>query len=302
MDPIYPDLFGFEELDENTLEYFDPFVRFIAASGEVDLEYPDPLPISDISISTINMSASTARNAAAYNTARASRPLSLMSLSQDVRKKIYAMVLGPPIEIAVRQKLGAPTYTMFLGLLNQVAIRIIRHGEDVQYSVDSPINLFLVSRKVHQEAASVLYGGTKFHLQTEWGIGYMTAQLGLNNCREIRKFTTYMRFVWNIPLTLRTVFPQLDTLDILPEQDWFDGPWFDFLHKKHSGNYKAAIDEAVRTSQKKAAFGLKELAEMSEHYSVVMILHFWNNANTTCTPIVVSVPMQQSFLRKANFS
>jgi hypothetical protein len=263
MDPFIVDL------DQETLDDIDPFLRFITASGEVNFEYPDPPTVPDNSVSTVDMPASTAGNAAVYETARASRPLLLMGLPQDVRKKIYAMVLGPP---------------------TVVEIRSIRQPPHLQDSIDSPTNLFLVSRKVYREAASVFYGATKFHLQTEWGIGYMTASMGLDNCREIRDFTTYKQFVWNIALTLRTFFPQLETLTVLPEQDWFCGPWFDFMHSKHHGCFQAAIDEAVITSRTTAAFGLKELLEMSKHYYVVMMLPFWNNANTTRTSIVVSIP------------
>jgi hypothetical protein len=278
MDPICPDLSGFEELDEyieeENLVDFDPFLRFIAASGEVNFEYPDLPALPDISMATTNMPASTVGNAAAYTTAKTSRPLTLTSLPHDVRTRIYAMSLSPQTEVAIRSFVGLPY---------------------VYESIDSPINLFLVSRKVYREAVAVFYGGTTFHLEHEWGIGYMTGHMGLNNCKEIRNFTTFMQYVWNIPLTIRTVFPKLENLAVLPNQDWYNGPWFDLLHKKHDGYYQGAIDEAVVTPQAKAAFGLRELLDMSRHYLVIMTLPFWNNRDTTHRP-VVSVPMQQCFV------
>jgi hypothetical protein len=283
MDPIYPDLSDFEELDDyldETLFDFDPLLRLIAASGEVNFEYPDPVAILDISTSTINMSASTARNAADYNTARASRPLTLMSLPHDVRNKIYAMSLGPPTQVAIRGFIDRP----------HIYGRIV-----------SPINLFLASRTVDREAAAVLYGSTVFHMEHEWAIGYMTGRMGLDNCREIRHFTTSMQYVWNIQLTIRTVFPHLETLSVLPKQDWLLGPWFDLMHKKHGGYYQAAIDEAVVTSQTRAAFGLREFLEMSRHYNLIMTLPFWNDGDMT-RPSVVSIPTQQCFVCLANVS
>jgi hypothetical protein len=62
------------------------------------------------------------------------------------------------------------------------------------------------------------------------------------------------------------------------------------MHSKHHGCFQAAIDEAVITSRTTAAFWLKELLEMSKHHYVVMMLPFWNNANTTRTSIIVSIP------------
>src|SRR5205085_128252 len=115
-------------------------------------------------VSAINMSASSIGNATAYHLAKMTRPLSLMNLPRDVRDKIYAIVLGPP---------------------GQVAIQSIHHAPFVHDSILSPTNLFLISSKVYREAASVFYGGIEFRLETEWGISYMTGQMGLANCRNV---------------------------------------------------------------------------------------------------------------------
>jgi hypothetical protein len=40
MDPIDVDLDGFEALGKDFSEIFDPYLQFIAASGEVNVEYP----------------------------------------------------------------------------------------------------------------------------------------------------------------------------------------------------------------------------------------------------------------------
>jgi hypothetical protein len=195
-----------------------------------------------------------------------------MSLPRDVRNKIYAMVLGPS---------------------SQVAIQSIHHAPFVHGSILSPINLFLVSSKVYREAASVFYGGIEVRLETEWGISYMTGQMGLDNCREVRSFTICMQYVSNVRLTLRSVFPQLETLTVVPNDDWFNGPWFDLLHKKHGGYFQAAVDEAVITSETKAAFGLREILDMSRNYDVAIKLPFWNNVNTFRAPVVVSCTTEQ---------
>src|ERR1700739_2221387 len=86
----------------------------------------------------------------------------------------------------------------------------------------------------------------------------------------------------------RTGFPHLETLTIVPNDDWFNGPWFDLLHKKHGGYFQAAIDEAVITSETKAAFGLREILDMSRNYDVAIKLPFWNNVDTLRAPVVVS--------------
>ena len=114
----------------------------------------------------------------------------------------------------------------------------------------------------------------------------MTGRMGLDNCREIRNFSVYMQFVWNIRLTIRTVFPNLETLNILPKQDWYYGAWYDLLHNKHEGYYQFAVEEAVRTSCNTASFGLREFAEMSRDYAVTMSLPFWNEADRTRAPTV----------------
>lgn len=272
MDPIDVDLDGFEALGKDFSETFDPYLQFIAASGEVNFEYPDLPATVNAPVSTINMSASSVGDATAYNLARTARPLSLMSLPRDVRNKIYAMVLGPP---------------------SQVAIQSIHQAPFVHDSILPPTNLFLVNSKVYREAASLFYGGIEFRLETEWGISYMTGQMGLDNCREVRSFTTSMQYVSNIRLTLRTVFPHLETLTVVPNNDWFNGPWFDLLHKKHGGYFQAAIDEAVITSETKAAFGLREILDMSRNYDVAIKLPFWNNVNTLRAPVVVSFTTEQ---------
>lgn len=271
MDPIDVDLDTFEALGKDFSETFDPYLQFIAASGEVNFEYPDLAATANAAVSTINMSASSVGDATAYNLTRI-RPLSLMGLPRDVRNKIYTMVLSPP---------------------SQVAIQSIHQAPFVHDSILPPTNLFLVSSTVYREAASLFYGGIKFHLETEWGISYMTGQMGLDNCREVRSFTTSMQYVSNIRLTLRTVFPHLETLTVVPNDDWFDGPWFDLLHKKHGGYFQAAIDEAVITSETKAAFGLREILDMSRNYDVAMKLPFWNNVNTVRAPVVVSFTTEQ---------
>ena len=272
MDPIDVDLDGFEALGKDFSEIFDPYLQFIAASGEVNVEYPYLPATVYAPVSTINMSASSVGDATAYNLARTARPLSLMSLPHDVRHKIYARVLGPP---------------------SQVAIQSIHQAPFVHESILPPTNLFLVSSKVYREAASLFYGGIEFRLETEWGISYMAGQMRLDNCREVRSFTTSMQYVSNIRLTLRTVFPHLETLTVVPNDDWFNGPWFDLLHKKHGGYFQAAIDEAVITSETKAAFGLREILDMSRNYDVAIKLPFWNNANTLRAPIVVCFTMEQ---------
>jgi hypothetical protein len=271
MDPIDVDLDSFEALGKDFSETFDPYLQFIAASGEVNFEYPDLPATANAAVSTINMSASSVGDATAYNLTRI-RPLSLMGLPRDVRNKIYTMVLGPP---------------------SQVAIQSIHQAPFVHDSILPPTNLFLVSSTVYREAASLFYGGIKFHLETEWGISYMTGQMGLDNCREVRSFTTSMQYVSNIRLTLQTVFPHLETLTVVPNDDWFDGPWFDLLHKKHGGYFQAAIDEAVITSETKAAFGLREILDMSRNYDVAIKLPFWNNVNTIRAPVVVSFTTEQ---------
>jgi hypothetical protein len=282
MDLICPELSDFGELDdffeEENLVDLDPFLEFIAASGEVNFEYPDSVVYPAISASAVNMAARTAGNAAAYNTARASRPLILMSIPHDVRNKIYAMSLGPPTEVVIESFTELPKVTK---------------------PITSPTKLFLVSRKVYREAAAVFYGRTTFHLQHEYGIGYMTGHMGLENCREIRHFTAFMHLVWNIPLTTRTVFPKLETLSVLPNDEWFHGPWYDHLHKKYSGFYQAAIEDAVITSQAKTGIGLRELMEMSRHYAVIISLPFWNNADTSHRP-VVSISILQGIVCVAN--
>lgn len=284
MDPIYPDLPDFGELDEDfeegNLVDLDPFPGSIAASGEVNFEYPDPAVYPAISMSTANMEASTAGNAAAYNTAKASSPLTLMGLPLDVRNKIYATSLGPTTEVVIESVTEQPKVT------NPIA---------------APTELFLVSRKVYREAAAVFYGGTTFHLQHEYGIGYMTGHMGLENCREIRHFTTVMHLVWNIPLTIRSIFPNLETLSVLPKDDGFHGAWDDHMHNKYSGFYQAAIEEAVIASQAKTAIGLRELMEMSRHYAVIISLPFWNNVYVYDWP-VVSISIHQAILCIANFT
>jgi hypothetical protein len=267
MDPIDVDLDCFEALGMDFSETFDPYLRFIAASGEVNFEHPNPPAALHAPVSTTSMSASSIGDATAYDLARMTRPLSLMNLPSDVRNKIYAIALGPS---------------------SQVTIQSIHHTPFVHDPILSPTNLFLVNSKVHREAASVFYGGIEFHLETEWGISYMTGQMGLANCRNVRSFTTSMQYVSNIRLTLQTVFPQLETLTVVPNDDWFNGPWFDLLHKKHGGYFQAAIDEAVVTSETKAASGLREILDMSRNYDVAIKLPFWNNANTLRAPVVVS--------------
>jgi hypothetical protein len=269
MDPIHPDLPDFGEpndhFDEESLVDLGPLLEFIAGSGETNFEYPDPVVYPAISTSIANMVAGTAGKAAAYSTARASGPLTLMGLPQDVRNKIYAMSLGPRTEVVIESFTDLPRVTK---------------------PVLSPTKLFLVSRKVYREAAAVFYGRATFHMQHEYGIGYMTGRMGLENCKEILHFTTFMHFAWNIPLTIRTVFPKLETLGILPNDDWFHGPWFDHLHKKHNGFYRAAIEQAITTSRVMTAVGLRELMEMSRHYAVIINLPSWNNADMTTHPVV----------------
>ena len=272
MDPIDVDLDGFEALGKDFSEAFDPYLRFIAASGEVNFEHSNPPTTLNAPVSTINMPASSVGDATAYGLAGTTRPLSLMNLPRDVRNKIYAMALGPS---------------------SQVAIQSIHHAPFVHDSISSPTSLFLVSSRVYREAASVFYGGIEFRLETEWGISYMTGQMGLANCRNVRSFTTSMQYVSNIRLTLQTVFPQLETLTVAPNDDWFDGPWFGLLHKKHGGYFQAAIDEAVITSETKAAFGLREILDMSRDYDVAIKLPFWNNASTLRAPVVVSFITEQ---------
>lgn len=224
-------------------------------------------------MSNLEVSASTAGNAADYNATTASSPLTLLSLPHDVRRQIYALFLGPATEVAIHSFTKPPK---------------------LDKAMTSPTPLFLVSSKVYREAAAVFYGTTIFHLQHHYGICYMTGHMGLDNCRKIRHLTTFMDLVWNIPLTIRTVFPQLETLSVLPQSKWFQGPWFDHLHKRHGGYYQAAIEEAVNTSQAKAVAGLRELMDMSRHYWVNVSLPFWNNADMTRRP-VVSISMQQAF-------
>jgi hypothetical protein len=272
MNPIDVDFDGFEALGKDFSESFDPYLRFIAASGEVNFEYSNPQATFTAPVSTTNMSASSVGDVTAYNLARTIRPLGLMNLPRDVRNKIYALVLGP---------------------FSQVKIQSIHHAPSVHDSILSPINLFLVSSRVYREAASVFYGGIEFRLETEWGISYMTGQMGSDNSREVRSFTTSMQDISNIRLTLPTVFPQLETLTVVPNNDWFNGPWFNLLHKKHGGYFQAAVDEAVITSKTKAAFGLREILDMSRNYDVVIKLPFWNNANTLRAPIVVSFTTEQ---------
>jgi hypothetical protein len=272
MNSIDIDLDGFEALGKDFNETFDPYLQFIAASGKVNFEYPDLPAAVDTPVSTINMSASSVGDATAYNLARTARPLSLTSLPRDTRNKIYAMVLGPP---------------------SQVAIQSIHQAPFVRDWILPPTSLFLVSSKVHREAASLFYGGIEFHLETEWGISYMTGRMGLDNCRDVRSFTTFMQYVSSIRLTLRTVFPHLETLTVIPNDGWFNGPWFNLLHKKHGGYFQAAIDEAVVTSETKAAFGLREILDMSRHYDVAIKLPFWNNANTLRVPVVVRFTTEQ---------
>jgi hypothetical protein len=272
MDPIDVDLDGFDILGRDFSETFGPYLRFIAASGEVNFEHSNPPATLNAPVSTINMSASSVGDATAYGLARTTRPLNLMNLPRDVRNKIYAIVLGPS---------------------SQVAIQSIHHAPFVHDSILSPIDLFLVSSRVYREAASVFYGGIEFCLETEWGISYMTGQMGLTNCRDVRSFTTPIQYVSNIRLTLQTVFPQLETLTAVPNDDWFNGPWFDLLHKKHGGYFQAAIDEAVITSETKAAFGLREILDMSRNYDVAIKLPFWNNASTLRAPVVVSFTTEQ---------
>jgi hypothetical protein len=144
----------------------------------------------------------------------------------------------------------------------------------------------LASRKVYREAAEVFYGQTTFHMQHEWAIGYMTGRMGLENCKEVLHFTTLMQFVWNIPLTIKSVFPKLETLGILPNNEWYQGPWHDHLHNKHSGYYLAAIEQAISLSQVRSAVGLRELMDMSKDYAVIINLPFWNNADVTNHPVV----------------
>ena len=146
MNPPYMDLDDFYTFDPEGLEDFDPFQLFIAGSGRVNFEEPDQPAVPDNSISAMNNPASSARDAAVYNATRVTRPLNLMNLPRDVQRKIYAMVLGPPSEVSIRS-MNLPPH--------------------VQDSIVSPINLFLVSRKVHRDAAAVFYGNTKFNMQFE---------------------------------------------------------------------------------------------------------------------------------------
>jgi hypothetical protein len=275
MDPIDVDHDGFEVLGRDFSETFDPYLRFIAASGEVNFERLNPPTTLHAPVSTINMSASSIGDATAYDLARMARPLSLMNLPRDVRNKIYAMALGPS---------------------SQVAIQSIHHAPFVHDSILSPTDLFLVNSKVYREAASVFYGDIEFRLETEWGISYMTGQMGLVNCRNVRLFTTSMQYVSNIRLTLQTVFPQLETLTVVPNDDWSNGPWFDLLHKKHGGYFQTAIDEAVITSEAKATFGLREILDLSRNNDVAIKLPFWNNANTLRAPVVVSFTTERELV------
>src|SRR3984957_2079684 len=96
------------DLGKNFSETFDPYLQFVAASGEANFEYPDLPATVNAPVSTINMSASSVGDATAYNLARTARPLSLMSLPHDVRHKIYARVLGPPSQVAIQSIHQAP--------------------------------------------------------------------------------------------------------------------------------------------------------------------------------------------------
>jgi hypothetical protein len=245
--------------EENFFNLDDLFVGEIG-SGEVNFEYPDPVVYPAMSTSIANMVAGTTSN-----TARASGPLTFMSLPQDVRKEIYAMALGPKTEVVIESYTDLPRVTK---------------------PVVSPTNLFLASRKVHREAAAVFYGQTTFHMQHEYAIGYMTGRMGLENCREVLHFTTFMHFAWNIPLTIKSVFPKLETLGILPNNEWYEGPWLDHLHNKHHGYYQAAIEQAMATSRVRSPVGLSELMDMSRDYAVIINLPFWNNADVSTHPVV----------------
>jgi hypothetical protein len=249
-----------EYVDEENLLNLDLLFACDAGSGEVNFEYPDPVVYPAMPSSIANMVAGTASN-----TAGASEPLTFMSLPQDVRKKIYAMFLGPKTEVVIERYTDLPRVTK---------------------PVVSPTNLFLASRKVHREAASVFYGQTTFHMQHEYAIGYMTGRMGLENCKEVLHFTTFMHFVWNIPLTIKSVFPKLETLGILPDNEWYQGPWLDHLHNKHNGYYQAAIENAMASSRVRSPVGLRELMEMSKDYAVIINLPFWNNADVTTHPVV----------------
>src|SRR5436305_13210826 len=82
--------------EEETLLNLDHLFDCEVGSGEVNFEYPDPVVYPTMSTFIDNMVAGTASN-----TAGASGPLTFMSLPQDVRKKIYAMALGPKTEVVI---------------------------------------------------------------------------------------------------------------------------------------------------------------------------------------------------------
>ena len=84
-------------------------------------------------------------------------------------------------------------------------------------------------------------------------------------------------------------FPQLENLSVLPEQDWYYSAWYGLLHKKHSGYFQKAFDEAVLTSWMSASFGLRECVELSRHCAMHASLHFWNDADRNHAAIVSSL-------------
>ena len=127
----------------------------------------------------------------------------------------------------------------------------------------------------------------------------MTGKMGLENCREIRNFYVLKQFAGNIKLTIRSVFPQLKTLNITPMKDWYFGAWYDLVHTRYNGYVEVAVEEALSTSWDTANYGLKELMEMSRYYAVKMTLPFWDGADKNFHPVVSDkVPLKPYYLNR----
>ncbi len=216
------------------------------------------------------------------------RPVTLLNLPQEVHKKLYGYVLGPTTSVSIWKISNLPADSSVHPDPNGPEYSVPAIA--LQSSIESPTNLFLVSRTVHSDAAAVLYGRIKFVLEHPWGIGFMTGNFGLDNCKKILHLKVHLEHIPDITLTISTVFPKIQTLQVQPSKEWY-AFWKKYLYDQHNGNADSAVFSLVRMTRASGVhggIGLREIADISRNLRVkaIVVLKYWNNGLNPYAPIV----------------